>query len=264
METTAYTGSTRWHELVVNKIGFTKPFEWLAKGWRDMLDAARYSLTYGAAIVLISGLLTLALFTTDSLFLLPFLVAGFFLIAPFLGIGLYQMSAHLERGDPLKTCNALEAWKSNHAHISMITAGFFIMMQLWIALNYVLFSLLYEGISPPLDNFFSNVFLSEKGRNFTIASIMVGFFFAWWAYMISVITVPILIDRKIDGFTAIRLSVKSVLSNMPAMMLWAFLIVVIVGLGLITYFVGLLIALPWVGHASWHAYRSLVPSEHES
>ncbi|MES9975973.1 MAG: hypothetical protein ABW094_17075, partial [Candidatus Thiodiazotropha sp.] len=76
-----------------------------------------------------------------------------------------------------------------------------------------------------------------------------------------VITVPILIDRKIDGFTAIRLSVKSVLQNMPAMMLWAFMIVVIVGLGLMTYFVGLLIALPLVGHASWHAYRSLVPSD---
>ncbi|MEW8191217.1 MAG: hypothetical protein AB2766_18135, partial [Candidatus Thiodiazotropha endolucinida] len=72
---------------------------------------------------------------------------------------------------------------------------------------------------------------------------------------------PILIDRKIDGFTAIRLSVKSVLQNMPAMMLWAFMIVVIVGLGLMTYFVGLLIALPLVGHASWHAYRSLVPSD---
>ncbi|MEW8047746.1 MAG: hypothetical protein AB2805_14740, partial [Candidatus Thiodiazotropha sp.] len=72
---------------------------------------------------------------------------------------------------------------------------------------------------------------------------------------------PILIDRKIDGFTAIRLSVKSVLQNMPAMMLWAFMIVVIVGLGLMTYFVGLLIALPWIGHASWHAYRSLVPSD---
>ena len=93
-----------------------------------------------------------------------------------------------------------------------------------------------------------------------MASVAVGFFFAWCAYMISVITVPILIDRKIDGFTAIRLSIKSVLKNMPAMMLWAFLIVLITGLGLITYYIGLIIALPLMGHASWHAYRSLVPS----
>jgi len=260
MENTPYTGSTQWPDLVVNKVELTAPFGWLTKGWRDMRDAARYSLTYGTGIVLISGLITFGLFATDSLFLLPFLISGFFLIAPFLGIGLYQMSAHLERGEPLKTCNALEAWKNNHTQISMITAGFFIIMQLWIATNFVLFSLLYEGISPPLDNFFSNVFLSEKGLKFTMASITVGAFFAWCAYMISAITVPMLIDRKIDGFTAIRFSIKAVLKNMPAMMIWAFLIVLIVGLGLITYYVGLLVALPLIGHGSWHAYRSLVPS----
>ena len=225
----------------------------MKKGWGDKCDAARYSLTYSAGIVLISGLLTFGLFATDSLFLLPFLVSGFFLIAPFSGMGLYQMSAHLERRELLKNCNALEAWNSNHTQISMITAGFFTIMQLWIAVNFVLFSPLYEGISPALDHFFSNVFLSEKGRTFKIASITVGFFFAWCAYAISAITVPMLIDRKIDGFTAIRFSIK-------AMLLWAFLIVLIVGFGLITYYVGLLVALPVIGHGSWHAYRSLVPS----
>ncbi|MCU7850454.1 MAG: DUF2189 domain-containing protein [Candidatus Thiodiazotropha sp. (ex Lucinoma kastoroae)] len=152
METTAYTGSTRWPELVVNKIGFTEPFEWLSKGWKDLRDAGWHSLMYGAGIVLISGLLTFGLFATDNLFLLPFLIAGFFLIAPFLGIGLYQMSAHLERGEPLKACNALEAWKSNHTQISIITVAFLIITQLWIASNFILFALLYEGISPPINN----------------------------------------------------------------------------------------------------------------
>lgn len=260
METTAYTRSSRWPDLVVNKIRLTEPFEWLSKGWKDMRDAGRYSLMYGLGIVLISGLLTFALFATDNLFLLPFLVAAFFLIAPFLGIGLYQMSAHLERGESLKTCNALEAWKSNHTQISMITVGFLIIAQLWIAFNFILFALLYEGISPPIHNFISNVFLTEKGMLFSLASICVGFFFAFCAYLISVITVPILIDRKIDGFTAIRLSIKSVLNNMLPMMLWAFLIVLIVGLGLLTYYIGLIIALPVIGHGSWHAYRALVPT----
>ncbi|MET0029137.1 MAG: DUF2189 domain-containing protein [Candidatus Thiodiazotropha sp.] len=261
METMEYTGSTRWPDLAVNRIELTTPFQWLQKGWQDMLAAGRYSLLYGFAIVLISGLLTFGLIATDNLFLLPFLVAAFFLVAPFLGIGLYQMSAHLERGESLKTCNALEAWKSNHTQISMITGGFFIIAQLWIASSFVLFALLYEGISPPMHNFVDNVFLSEKGFKFTIASIAVGFFFAWCAYLISVITVPILIDRKIDGFTAIRLSIKSVLKNFPAMMIWAAIIVVIVGLGLVTYYIGLIIALPVIGHGSWHAYRALIPSD---
>lgn len=260
METKAYTGSTLWHELVVNKIGLTEPFEWLSKGWRDMRAAGRYSLAYGAAIVLLSGLMTLSLVVTDNLFLLPFLVSGFFLIAPAVGIGLYQMSAHLERGEPLKTCNALEAWKKNQAHISIVTAGLFIILQLWIAMNFVLFSLLYSGISPPLDNFFGSLFLSEQGRYFAIASVAIGFFFAWCAYAISAVTVPMLLDRKVDGFTAIRFSIKAVLQNMPAMMLWALLIVLIVGLGMMLFYVGLLIALPLIGHGTWHAYRALVPA----
>ncbi len=261
METTAYTGSTRWPELVVNKISLTEPFTWLSKGWEDMRDARWYSLRYAAVIVLISGLMTLGMVVTDNMFLLTFLISGFFLVAPVIGIGLYQMSAHLERGEPLKACSALEALKSNQAQISMVTGGFFIIMQLWIAVNVALFALLYAGISPPLENFFSKLFLSEEGRVFAIASVSVGFFFAWCAYAISVVTVPMLFDRKVDGFTAIRISIKAVLQNMPAMMLWAFLIVLIVGLGMLTFYVGLLVALPLIGHGTWHAYRALVPSE---
>ena len=86
METTAYTGSTRWPELVVNKISFTEPFVWLSKGWKDMRDARWYSLGYAAVIVLFSGLMTLGLVVTDTLFLLTFLISGFFLVAPAIGI----------------------------------------------------------------------------------------------------------------------------------------------------------------------------------
>lgn len=260
METTAYTGSTQWDDLVVNQVSFSSPLEWLAKGWKDMREAGLYSLRYGAGIVLISGALTFGLAATGNMFLVPFLVVGFFLVAPAIGLGLYQMSAHLEKGEPLKSCNALEAWKRNQGQLSILSVGFLIIMQLWIASNYALFALLYQGISPPLDNFISNAFLSEDGRIFAFASVAVGFGFAWCAFAISAVSVPMLMDRKVDGFTAVRLSVKAVLENMPAMMLWALLIVIIVGLGLITFYVGLIVALPLIGHATWHAYRDLVPS----
>lgn len=260
METTAYTGSTRWNELSVNQVGLTRPFAWLAKGWRDMRRAWRYSLRYGAVIVLISGLLTLGLVLTGNTFLIPFLGAGFFLVAPAIGLGLYQMSAHLERGEPLSACSALEAFRRNQSQIGIVTAGFLIIMQLWIAANFVLFALLYEGVSPPLDDFFRNVFLSEDGRSFAIASVAVGFVLAWCAYAISAVSVPFLMDRRVDGFTAVRISIKAVLQNMPAMTLWAGLIVAFVGLGLLTYYLGLVLTLPLIGHATWYAYRDLVPS----
>ncbi len=261
MEATAYTGSTRWDELKVNRIPLAQPLQWLAKGWRDMTAAGIYSLRYGAAIVVISGLITWLVWSTDSLFLLPFLVAGFFIVAPPLGIGLYLMSAHLERGEPLSGCSAYQAWKLNQSQVSLVSTGFTILLNIWFAANVALFALLYEGSSPSFDNFFVKVYLSDAGLKFALASVAVGFLFAWCAYAISVITVPMLIDRQVDGFTAIRFSIKSVLGNMPAMMLWAGLIVVIVGLGMATFYLGLVIALPLIGHASWHAYRDLVPSD---
>lgn len=261
MEPTAYTGSTRWDELTVNRIPLGQPFQWLSRGWRDLRSAGIYSLRYGVAIVLMSGLITWLVWSTDSLFLLPFLIAGFFIVAPPLGIGLYLMSAHLERGEPLAGCSAYQAWKLNQSQVSMVSAGFTMLMNLWFAASFALFALLYEGNTPPLDNFFSNVFLSDAGAKFAFASLVLGFLLAWCAYAISVITVPMLIDRQVDGFTAIRFSIKSVLGNMPAMMLWAGLIVMIVGLGIATFYLGLVLALPLIGHASWHAYRDLVPSD---
>lgn len=261
METTAYTGSTRWHELEVNRIPLGQPLTWLSKGWQDMRSAGIYSLRYGAAFAVFSTLISLLVWNTGSEFLLPFLVAGFFIIAPPLGIGLYQMSAHIERGEPLAACSAYEAWKLNQSQIAMVSSGFIIIMNVWLAANVGLFALLYEGLSPPLDNFFNNVFLSDAGAKFALASLAVGFLMAWCAYAISVVTVPMLIDREVDGFTAIRFSIKSVLRNLPAMMLWAGLIVLIVGLGIVTFYIGLIVALPVIGHASWHAYRDLVPAD---
>jgi uncharacterized membrane protein len=105
------------------------------------------------------------------------------------------------------------------------------------------------------------VFLSGQNNIFAFASVGVGFLLAWVAYAISAISVPMLMDRDVDGFTAIRTSVKAVFENWPAMTLWAVLIVMLIGVGLLTFYVGLFIAMPLVGHATWHAYRDIVPSE---
>ena len=260
METTKYKGSTSWPDLVVNKIGFTDPLNWLSKGWKDMLNAGFYSFRYSLAIVVFSGLLTYGCIATGNLFLFAFLLSGFFMVAPVIGIGYYQISAFLENDEPLNGCNALIALKQNQGQISLVTAGFMIILNLWISLNFTLFALLYQGISPPLDGLLSKLFLSEEGRYFAIASVATGFIFALFAFMISVVTVPMLINRQVDGFTAIRMSMKSVLNNFPAMMFWAALIVLTVGLGIMTFYVGLLVALPLIGHSSWHAYKALVPT----
>lgn len=247
--------------ILINRVTLDQPWEWLDKGWHDMIRARRYSLPYGAVIVLMSGLITLGFINEGMTFMVPFLVAGFYLLAPIIGLGLYQMSARLEQGEKLHFCHFLEAWKGNQAQLGVITAGLLIIMQLWMMSNFVLFALLYTGMHPPLENFFSTVFLSGEHNAFAFASIGVGFLLAWVAYAISAISVPMILDRDVDGFTAIRTSVKAVAMNWQAMTLWAGMIVMFIALGLMSFYIGLFVAMPLVGHATWHAYRDIVPRE---
>lgn len=245
----------------VRAVTLDHPWRWLALGWRDLRAAPGYSLTYGAGIVLLSGLITLVLVLGDLGFLLPFLIAGFFLIAPLLAIGLYQMSAHLERGEALRNCQALEAFRRNQGQLGMTTGFLMLIMQGWVLSSVLLFILLFQDPLPSWENFVPVVVLSGEHSVLVLAWMTVGALFAAAAFAVSAITIPMLIDRPIDAFSAMRTSVAVILKNWAPMLLWAVLIVLIVGLGLLSLYLGLFIAVPLLGHATWHAYRDLIGSE---
>jgi uncharacterized membrane protein len=261
MDNTAVADEPRHVDPRINKITLDHPWQWLAKGWRDIKTAPVYSLRYGAMIVLLSGLIVWLTVVGHLTFLIPFLTAGFFLMAPFLAIGLYQMSAHLERGEPVDHCQALEAFKRNQGQLG-IALGFLVMtMQLWILASVFLFIMMFNDPFPPFSRFIPVVVLSGEHMGLMLAVILVGAFFAICAFCISAISVPMLIDRPVDGLTAMRTSVRAVALNWLPMLLWGALLVGIVGIGLLTFYVGLFIAVPLVGHATWYAYRDLVPRD---
>jgi uncharacterized membrane protein len=261
MDNTAIADPPRQADLRVNKITLDHPWQWLAKGWQDIKTAPVYSLRYGAMIVLISGLIIGLTIVGHLTFLIPFLTAGFFLMAPLLAIGLYQMSAHLERGEPVNSCQAMEAFKRNQGQLGIATGFLLMTMQLWILASVFLFIMLFNDPFPPFSQFIPTVVLSGDYTGLVLAVILVGAFFAICAFCISAITVPMMIDRPVDGFTAMRTSIRAVAVNWIPMLLWAVLLVAIVGVGLLTFYVGLFLAVPLVGHATWHAYRDLVPRD---
>jgi uncharacterized membrane protein len=261
MTETAIPNPAPHAEPRVNKITLDHPWQWLAKGWADIKAAPIYSLRYGAMIVLLSGAIIFLTVVGHLTFLIPFLTAGFFLMAPLLAIGLYQMSAHLERGEPVSHCQAMEAFKRNQGQLGIATGFLLMTMQLWILASVFLFIMMFRDPFPPFSSFMSTVVFSGQYTGLMLAVVLVGAFFAICAFCISAITVPMLIDRPIDGFTAMRTSIRAVTQNWMPMLLWAALLVAIVGAGLLTFYVGLFIAVPLVGHATWHAYRDLVPRD---
>ncbi len=245
----------------VNEITFDHPWEWLSKGWADIKRAPKFSLTYGAFFVVISILMTLGLMVGSLFFIIPPLAAGFFLLAPLLGIGLYQISSTLERGGKIEYCQALKAWKKNDINLGGMAVVLVMVMLVWMLAALLLFAILYDQPVPTWENFVPVVFLSGESPAFVFAGVVVGALIAAFTFTISAITVPMLMDRDVDVFTAILTSVEAVRKNWQAMALWACLIVMFVGIGIATYYVGLLITMPLVGHATWHAYRDLVPEQ---
>lgn len=245
----------------VNEISLEQPWEWVSKGWEDLKRAPKFSLTYGAFFALVSVLMTLGLVWERLFFIVPPLAAGFFLVAPLLGIGLYQISENLEEGREVQFCQALQAWRRNEVQLSAMAVVLVLVLLAWMLSALVVFALFFHSPVPTWENFVPQVFLSGENNLFVAAGIVVGGAIAAFTFSISAITVPMLMDRQVDVVTAMRTSLEAVKKNWQAMTLWAALIVMFVGLGIVTYYLGLIVAMPLVGHATWHAYRDLVPRD---
>ena len=245
----------------VNAVTLDDPWQWLAAGWKDLRQAPKYSLAYGAVFVLVSYVLTLALINGKMFFIIPPLVAGFFLMAPLLGIGLYGISRAIEQNKPVEFCQILKAWRSNPVHISAMGLILLMLMLGWMLAANLVFALFFDKPVPTWENFIPTVFLSGDHPMFLLAGIASGGLIALFTFAVSVVTVPLLIDRKIDFVTAILTSIRALRANWRPLLLWAALIAMFVGIGILTFYIGLLVTMPLVGHATWHAYRDLVAAD---
>ena len=129
-----------------------------------------------------------------------------------------------------------------------------------VAANLV-FALFFTQPMPTWENFIPVVFLSGDNIGFVIAGTLVGGTIAMFTFAVSAVSAPMLMDRQVDVITAMRTSLNAVLANWRPMLLWAALIAMFVGIGIVTFYAGLLVAMPLVGHATWHAYRDLVAQD---
>ncbi|XKH36061.1 DUF2189 domain-containing protein [Azospirillum doebereinerae] len=185
------------------------------------------------------------------------MIGAFLLVAPLLTLGLYQVSKDVEEGRKPRFGRALMAWRANPYHI--LTAGLVLMlfMMIWVRLNVIAFALFFPYVSMSVSSLLAQT-LTLDGIAFTLFVTALGFAFAAIAFVTNVTALPMMLDRQEDIFAAALVSVMAVLRNPRAMALWAGLIVLIIGIGLATAMLGLIVALPLIGHASWHAYRDLV------
>ena len=248
----------------VNAIDYGRPWLWLAAGWHDLRSTASVSLAYGALFVLAGFGLSALLWWLDGLYLLPPIAAGFMLVAPILAVGLYEISRRNAAGEKITLATPLLAWRRNFVQVALLGLVLMLFFLAWMRLATMIFALFF-GRSPAaltdFASFVTQVFLAPESLAFLVVGTAVGAVLSALAFAISAISAPMLLDREVDVVRAIATSVAAVRRNPGPMLLWAVLIVLFAGAGLVSLYVGLAVTLPLLGHATWYAYRDLVEPE---
>ncbi|HEY0844329.1 MAG TPA: DUF2189 domain-containing protein [Noviherbaspirillum sp.] len=242
----------------VRTIGFDAPLRWLAKGFDDMMATRLRAAFYGFLFVVMGVLIALVYETRWQLTM--GMTAGFFLIGPFVCCGIYWLSRQRERGETVSLTDSLTCWKVSPASIGFFAAILTFLMVIWARVSVIIFALFSTADFPTLQGVLFQLF-SFSNLPFVLVWFGVGFVFASIAFGISVVSVPLMLDRKTDTMMALFCSVRALWINPGPLYLWAGLIALLIGASLLMSFVPLLITAPLIGHATWHAYRELVADE---
>jgi len=239
----------------VRQIPFLRPLGWLARGWRDLLRCPLPGLVHGLALASFGGLLIVV--AGQRFWLLAGAFSGFLLVAPILATGLYAISRALERGQPAHLAVALAAWRPRHRRLVVFGLLLALAGTGWVLTS----ASLIIGFAPgPVRNpaeFLRTVVLDERTHLFE-AWLALGAVLAAPVYASSVVAIPLLLDRKVSVLAAVLTSWRVVQAHPAPLALWAALLMLFTALGMLTALLGLVVVVPWLAHASWHAYRDLV------
>jgi len=234
------------------------PFQWLRLGWNDFRRAPVIGLFYGACFAAM-GWMLLLLFQHAPAYTLA-LSAGFLLMGPFMCLGLYDASRKLERGELPDLWASITAWRTRSGTMAIFGAVLLVLEMLWGRAAVIVFALSFDGMPDFKGSLLA--LLDPKNLTFIVAYLAVGGLFAGLIFAISVVSMPMILDRQTDAITAGLTSLRLCLTQPGVMLLWGALITLGVMLAMAPWFAGLLVLAPVLGHASWHAYRAAVPVHH--
>ena len=240
---------------VMRRVKASAIIDWLHAGVEDTRRGGLASLFYGVFFAA-TGLLLHAVFA-ENYWLLAGLTTGFLLLGPFLAMGLYDLSRRMELGEPPKLVPSLTAWRPNLINIGLFAGLLVVVLLAWTRTSFVIFAHFFDGRLPTFTDVVLNV-ITFKQPSFTLIYFAVGGLFATFIFAITVIAMPLMMDRKTNAIAAALASLLACSRNPVPLLLWAFCIVVLIGFGFATSFLGLIVTMPVVGHATWHVYRDVV------
>lgn len=249
-------------EIAIRSISTDDVYAALRRGWADFRAAPQFGLFFGGVYALLGILIFTQLWVIDqSYWILPFAFA-FPLVGPFIAIGLYEVSRRREAGEPLDWSEVLGAvWRQRGGQLPsmafVVLAGFFVWM--WIASLLVI--LFVGGMNLAVYSDPGAIFGTPNGLGLLLVGGAVGGVIAAVLFSVTAVSLPMLLERDVDYVTAMVTSFRAVTSNPLPMMNWAWIVAAGLFVGMVPLFLGLIVALPVLGHTTWHIYRAVVAPE---
>jgi uncharacterized membrane protein len=241
----------------IRQVSFQQTAQWLRAGMQDLVKAWPLSLFYGVVFALLGyGLVHGA---EDKPHLAMALTSGFLFIAPVLATVFYFVSHRLEHHHKLPHLFVpLLSWRANPGSLGLFTVMLLFVLISWERLSAILVGLFLNGSG--IGNFADllNLDAARQHIDFVLAYLAFGAVLALVIFSLSVVSLPMLLHRKVDLATALVTSFMVTRLNFPVMLLWGALIAGLIAVGMATHFIAMAVIFPWLGHASWHAYRGLV------
>ncbi len=235
-------------------------FTWLAAGWRDLVTQPLTSLSYGALVFIVSVAIVLGLFAFGWDYILFPALAGFMVVGPLLAIGLYEKSRRLAAGERISLARMIFVAPKSGGQILFTGVLLCLLMLLWMRAAVIIYALFF-GLRPfpGLDHIAAMLFTTPTGWAMLIVGGTVGGLFAAFSFAISAFSIPMLLSERVDALTAMGTSTALVWNNLPVMLAWGAMVLVLFLFSLATGLLGLIIVFPLLGHGTWHAYRAIRP-----
>ena len=241
-------------------LGSASAFKWLMLGWRDFRTVPGPSIAYGVLIFLLSAIIVGGLFRYELDYILFPALAGFMVVGPILAVGPYAKSRMLAAGQEASLARMIFVRPASGAQIMFTGALLCLLMLVWMRAAVIIYALFFGLVPfPGLDHVVPMLFGTPTGWAMLFVGTVVGALFASFSFAISAFSIPMQLEQRTDALTAMGSSLALVWHNLPAMLTWAAIMLVLVLLSVATGLLGLIVVFPVLGHGTWHAYRSVQP-----
>jgi uncharacterized membrane protein len=239
----------------IRSVPLTRPFVWLACAWDDLIHHRTSSLLYG---VIVCSLGALILVFERHPFYIAAAISGFLLVGPILAAGLCELSRCSDANLPTDFDSSLKSLRRNHDSLLGVANRLLLISVCWFVFSYLLLQATIGTVAPGIDQTVWGDVLRHLTEQQIVAYLVCGGVLAGLVFALSVVTVPMIVDRHVDARTAILTSLRVTVKDFPVMLVWGSLIAVLVAIGFATFLIGMVVIFPLLGHATWYAYRDLV------